>query len=692
MPRGFAGLLLLLLLAACGAEAPVAAPVDALRLAVFEDGVYRVTGASLREAGLAIDELAAGSLHLSTEGQAVPFLLDGDGLIFYGQGSRSRYAAEQSYIVRVGEPGVTMAEENGAPAGPVLESVERTLHLEENWEYFGDARAAGVDEPWFWYSLPLQGELSLALAVPQPADGSGELDIVLFGASHHPQEDPDHTLSLTVNGQHEQAISWEGQTVYSTTIALAAGTLADGDNTLSLTNVPETFLDLMKLDRLALRYAAIPRADHDRLAFRSAGGQVSLRGFSATPLLLNIADRAAPTVLVGWEATPDGAMVGVDEVDHIVATGPDGFLEPAAMTPLRSGRWQTSANQADLIIITTDELAPALAPLVAAREEQGLAVALVPVREIYDEFGAGMATPESINRFLAHALESWSPPVPRYLLLVGDATIDFRGYLAQRPENPVQPPQNVIPPSLVTVSFGGETVSDARLADVDGDQKPDLAVGRWPVDDAGAARALVERTLAYEAGAAPGQALFVSDASSAEFSALADRLIEGAALPVSRRGRLNGPASDELVAAWNEGAWLVAYAGHGSLQLWGKDDIFSVDAVSQLSSENGAPIVLQLTCLSGLFAHPEITSLSERLLAVEGGPVLTVAATSLTLSSHQEPFAREFLAALQDAEVLRIGDALQRAKESLDVEQPALLEISDTFGLIGDPSALIVRP
>jgi len=693
MRRGLAGLLLLLLFTACREELPVGQPVEAVRLVLVEEGVYRVTGDALRQAGLTAGELAVDNLHLSTEGRPVPFLLDGDGLIFYGQASQSRYTAEQVYVLRTGTPGLAMTQESAAPAGTELQSVRRTLHFEENREYLGEARGAVAGEPWFWQSLPLQGELSLALEAPQPADGSGELHIALYGASHHPQEEPDHTLSLAVNGGPEHAISWDGQTAFSTTISLEAGTLSAGDNTLLLTNVPESFLDLMNLDSVRLDYAALPEADHDRLAFRGGTGQVRLRGFSGTPVLLNVADPAAPAVLVGWEPAADGATLGLDEATVVAATGPQGFLEPASITPLQDEGWGSPEHRADLLIITTDELAPALTPLVAAREEQGLTVAIVPVREIFDEFGAGMATPESINRFLAHALDVWTLPAPRYLLLVGDATIDYRGYLGQREENPVRPPQNLIPPYLVPVSYGGETVSDSRLADVDGDGKPDLAVGRWPVDDAAAARDLVERTLAYEAGSAPGRALFVSDASGPEFATMAGRLVSGSALPDDAVEQLDGPPNEELITVWNAGAWLVTYTGHGSLQLWGKDNILSSEAVSELSpGPAAAPIVLQLTCLTGLFAHPEVTSLSERLLAQEGGPVLTVAATSLTLSSQQEPFAREFLSALLDPEVERIGDALQRAKESLDVDGAALQEISDTFGLIGDPSARIVRP
>lgn len=687
--------LVLLLFVACRSEepAPSVFTTGALRILVEEDGVYRLTGAEMRDAGLAVSQLDAADLALSREGQPVPYLLRNDSLIFYGQAPHSRYTGSQAYVLRLGESGVVMAEQAAAPAGPVLDSVQRTLALEENWEYVADARQDGIDEPWFWQTLPLQGELSLPLTVSYPAGGAGQLQLHLYGSSHHPVEDPDHTLAVVMNGgsQHD-TISWDGQIAYTGTVSLASGALQDGENTLLLENLPQDFLDIINLDRIQLDYAAVPVAIDDHLAFASTAGQVSLSGFSGAPLLINITDPDLPVLLAGWQESGDGALFGLEESAEIIATGPRGFLRPAITAPLRDVGWRSSQHQADLIVITTAELAAGLAPLVTAREEQELTVAVVLVEDIYDEFGGGMATPDSINQFLRFAYSNWTEPRPRYVLLVGDATTDFRGYLASRPENPVNPPRNVIPPYLVPVNYSGETVSDARLADVTGDMRPDLAIGRWPVDDVESVRRLVQRTIAYEASSAPARALFTSDSSSPEFSNLNERILAATTLPASAVQQLDGPTSDELAAAWNQGAWLVTYAGHGSLQLWGKESIFSTEAVSTLATAPAAPIVLQLTCLSGLFAHPEIVSLSERLVTQEGGPVLTIAATSLTLSSHQEPFATSFLQALEDPAIARIGDAFQYAKESLDISNNGLREISDTFGLIGDPSALLVRP
>ncbi|MFW6184551.1 MAG: C25 family cysteine peptidase, partial [Chloroflexota bacterium] len=439
-----------------------------------------------------------------------------------------------------------------------------------------------------------------------------------------------------------------------------------------------------------------PVTANDRLELEGVTGRADLRGFSAEPLIFDVTTPDAPVILDSWKYDGETAQIDLREERRLIAVGPQGYREPADISPLRQPDWSAEDHGADLIIISTEQLAPALDQLVEARQDQDLRTVVVPVEDIYDEFGFGQPTPDSINRFISHAYEQWQDPAPRYLLLVGDATVDFRGYLAERPENPVPPPENVIPPYLVEISFGGETVSDPRLADVDGDYRPELAVGRWPVDSRQEVQALVSRTLTYEDGEAPQRAIFAADGTSTEFSNLTTRLLESAGFQDDTARVLNGPTSAELTDVWNDGSWLVTYTGHGSLELWGKEDVFSVSAVENLATSQAAPIVVQLTCLSGLFAHPEIESLSEAMLLQENGPVLIVGATSLTLSVHQEPFAANLLQALQGnapgERHDRIGDALLYAKQSLNTEQAGLREISDTFGLFGDPSTRIRRP
>jgi hypothetical protein len=381
-------------------------------------------------------------------------------------------------------------------------------------------------------------------------------------------------------------VRWDGRFFHEGQLTLPPGTLQSGDNTIILDNaVPgASFLDIMLLDWLQLTYVAEPMAVNDLLQFGGVSGQVSLRGFSERPLLFDTSDGNNPRLLTEWSFASGAAQLAVDEAMMVTAVGPQGYLAPAAIMPVRASDWHNSEQQADLIILTTDELAPALAPLVAARQEEGLGVALVPVAEIYDEFGNGDASPTAITNFITYAMSQWQTPQPRYLFLVGDATVDYRDYLGLAPAN-------VIPSPVVPVQYSGETVSDSRLVDVDGDKEPDLAVGRWPVSEPDVVANLVERTLTYEAGTAVDRAIFATDATESQFASMAQRLTTAAHLTSEV---FNGAQAAEVAAQFNQGAWLATYIGHGSVGQWGKDNVFTRDAAEQLNNST-PPIVLQLT-------------------------------------------------------------------------------------------------
>lgn len=695
---GLMGLLLLLGGAAAffilrgndNAPAPIIGAIasDAIKITIVEEGFHQIRRDDLAEVGLTLSELQEDNLSLRQGETAVPYLLHNDSLIFYGQASTDPYTAVRTYILETGHSGTAIAEQSvDITAGAIVTDIPQTIHLEENSIYEAEARSSDVNNDlWLWQDIPQQDSFAISISLPTISNLPATLRTELRGVTYNNEIENDHDIDLIINQQTVETIRFDGATYFTSTVNIPSSILQAGNNDIQFDNSPEgaSFLDIIQLNWVSLTYFAAPTAVNDFLQFSEVDGTLNLAGFSEQPLIFDTTDPTKPQHLINWPYSSGQAQLSTTPDRTITAVGPLGFHKPFALSPLRTSQWKNDERQADLIIITSDLLTPALEPLVEAREQEGLRVALVPVDEVYDAFGHGTPSPESLQRFVKYAHENWADPKPRYLFLVGDATTDYHDNFGLAPESSV-------PTFLVPVVYGGETASDSRLADIDNDMQPDMAVGRWPVNTVAEVESLVARTLAYEQGNAAEQVLFAADDTEPRFADLAANISTAVAFKETAVNILDGPQASEVAAAWNEGTWLTTYVGHGSINQWGKEEVFTLDAVSQLSSSS-PPIVVQLTCLSGLFAHPEQTSLSETMLTHEQGPVLLVAATSLTLSSNQRPFAVSLFENLQDSQVERVGDAFQAAKLSLDLSHEGLREISDTFALFGDPSAHIVRP
>jgi hypothetical protein len=314
-------------------------------------------------------------------------------------------------------------------------------------------------------------------------------------------------------------------------------------------------------------------------------------------------------------------------------------------------------------------------------------VKFASLEDVYSEFGFGETRPEAIRDFLSYAYHHWREPKLRYVLLLGDATYDFKDYLKTGV-------QNQLPPLMVKTSYLW-TVSDPSLGAVHGDDiLPDLAIGRLPAASALELRAMVSKILAYEASDArlDGLLVLATDNSdrAGDFAGNADEIASGvlSGRPIRRLSleELGGSMRSEIVRAFDGGASLVSYIGHGGIHLWADENVFNTGDVASLAPQTQQPLLLTMNCLNGYFHFPYFYSLAEALLKAEGrGAVAAFSPSGLSLDAPAHLFHKALLDELFHHAHKRLGDAVVAAQGDY-AATGAFPELLSIYHLLGDPA------
>jgi hypothetical protein len=659
----------------------------AVKILVSEAGWYRVSQEDLVSAGL--DPGAdPGALHLFTDGQEVAILVDGkgegrfdpgDAIEFYGLGLDTPSSGVRIYwLAVVSGTGARIREGSGAgrwSPGPAsfpceVERRDRTVY---------DPAVLNGGEDKFFGDVVTTTMVTETMRVQHP-DRSGEalLTVRLQGATRGA-----HRVWVEFDGMPLGRVVWDGMEAGELVVPLAGNVVFEGDHALNLTAEGGDG-DVSLVDFVRLRYAHTWEPDREALEFGLDGYQeVVLRGFASSRV--RVLDVTDPTAVEGLSANVverDGTYdvtVGVpgSGTRTLLAVGTGAFRHPVGVLPNRPAAWHAADSGADLVIIGHRSLLPAVEPLRALRERQGLKVAVVDVENVYDEFSFGAKTPQAMRDFLAWARGNWSRP-PRYVLLVGDASFDPRNRLGYGWSD-------LVPTKLVETTYL-ETASDEWFVDPNGDGIGDIPVGRLPVQDAVEAATVIGKIVAYESDGGSAKVLLVADANDEDndFEGLS-RLV-GAALPASvtvavvNRGALGETASGELGTQLYGRQTMVNYIGHGSVGWW--RDLFSTDDAHALQNRWPA-FWASMTCLNGYFQDPGDESMAEALLRSPGGAAAVWASSGLTESKDQISVDDALVGVLFPASgsAPTLGDATLLAKAATTDK-----DIRRTWILFGDPT------
>jgi Peptidase family C25 len=714
-----------LLVAAC-----TAASGQGVKIGVNRTGLQAVTGAQLQQAGLNLAALDPARLGLRCGKETVALrladleggkLTTGSRLIFCGQALDTPYTDTNAYWLSLdGQHSARMAEVPlPQPAGDPVASLPATQHFEQNgtYAYLMGLPAGDDTRPWFWGLTKPNAPVRATFDLPHLADPAAPaaLRVRLFGRVPFGATDPGHRVQVAVNGTAVGEAKFEGQSGYTVEAPVPAGTLKRGANALTVTSPADGAKPgggQAYLDWIEVSYQRDLVADAGGATLSAPEGAPSAAEVTSLPVApvdwYDIADPNAPSVAPGVTPTNGRLRFGTTPGHRYAVVTADGYGPPASVTQTGEPTLRAEGRGADYLVIAHESLVAALAPLAAHREKQGLRVAIVPVSQTYDEFADGVFTPLAIRDFVAYALAHWAPR-PRFLLLVGDATYDYRGYTAP-------PPPSSLPSMTVRERGGIEVAADAAYA-LDEAGRPALAVGRIPAQTEAQVRRVVENTIRAEdaraRGACPKKLVVVADQEGFgpmkdRFSLVGDawaKVAETAGFSVEKwlqtdvglTEDMDGPAriaqtkeklTAGLLAALRAGPGLIFYMGHGDEFYWGYNQLLAAADLKGTEAESPA-ICIQDTCFAGGFDVPDGKDTISEAMLWSGLCVATYTSSRLGGNDVQMPLLRYLL----EVGTGTLGEAiLQARRERVLRGEDGLWAPGTNLNLLGDPALSLSRP
>jgi len=683
---------------------------QSIKVLVERPGIYQLSGDTLLKAGLATLVEDPTRIEMKERGESIPFWMHGKGtdlvVTFYGEASSSIYSKYRIYWLGdkslfersfyalwqkhpTGDERAVKTRVEPVPESLGKNTILATMSVEQNSIYMPQVESG---DHWFWVNLPAPGARDLEFALDNIASGPARLRLVVWAATEASAK-PDHHLKIAVNGVIIIDHSFDGKGRFTLDAQFDTDVLKEGTNSLTIEAPGDTGAraDLTFIDRFEIDYARDAVVNDEQPFFFTDGSPIHFSGSNNRLSIYDITD--APNVTqVGTELDPESQFIGHSGRRYI-ASSAQGGLQPAGFEAVAlSPDILANTDPAIYIAVAPSELIDTLQPLLEYRKQTGIYSMVFPVESVYDQFNYGYPEPIAIQRLIQYAFENW-PQKPRYLLIVGDASYDPRGYIS-----PAE--ANRIPTELIQTVYGGETASDILFAQLNDDPWPDIAVGRIPARTSEQLQTIIQKTLQYEQqevghSGKPGVAA-IADGQELSFKVEAQSFLDGFANGYDTQ--LFAPdagitdANKQIAELLGRGDLIVGYFGHGSVNMWGKDQLFTTKDIAKLNNENITPLIVNMTCLTGLFIHPTVESMAEAFLwQPQGGAVAILAPSSLTLPGDQNYLIQAFVDAFNANPDSSLGELHLLARRKIPAEQPGALDVMRTFMLFGDPALRLIK-
>jgi hypothetical protein len=407
---------------------------------------------------------------------------------------------------------------------------------------------------------------------------------------------------------------------------------------------------------------------------------------------------------------------------EFVALDGTSFLTPTPLGPIDNQNLH-GADAPQLVIVTYPGFLNAANRLADFhRQHDGLRVLVATTTQVYNEFSSGAQDIGGIRDMMRYFYQSAGADtslMPRYLLLFGDASFDYKDRIAGN--------TNYVPTyeSSESVDIGNAFTVDDYFGFLDDSEDIsnfgvvntlDIGIGRLPVSSADMAEEAVDKIINYTSPASlgpwrisntligdnedgAGNHLMDAEAAAATVNASSpfsnDTKIYLDNLPfISTPAGLRCPEANKVINdRIYKGTFLINYTGHGSTVTLAHERILTRQDFNTWKNFNQLPFMVTATCDYARYDDPAYVSDGESLiLKKDGGTICMLTTTGPVYAGINSSINLQFLQAQytpRNGQWLAFGDAMREGKNETYKHagtNPFTLINFYRFTLLGDPA------
>jgi hypothetical protein len=462
--------------------------------------------------------------------------------------------------------------------------------------------------------------------------------------------------------------------------------------------------------------------------FNSVGlgntGNFIIAGASAETQVWDVSDPLNPVNMLGsLQGTNYSFSNSCSRLHEYVAFNKTSFLQPVALGRVTNQDIH-SPTKTDFLIIAHPNLISEGQRLAAYHQQRDhLRTTVVTTDQVYNEFSSGSPDPTALRDYVKMFYDRAGTDFasrPKYLLLFGDASFDYKNRLNGN--------TNLVPAYESSVSldplqtytsddfFG--FLDDKDDINGNGNYFLDIGIGRIPASNLRQAKSIVDKIIAYNdpksLGAWRNETTFVADDEDANLhlqdaevetqtAQKTDSLLNVEKIYLDAFQQQSNAAGarypDANLAVNNSffrGTLIWNYNGHGSYRRLAEEVILDDNIISTMNNANRLPLFITATCDVAPFDNPLQSSIGENLLLRENtGAIALMTTTRIVFAFSNRVINQNYLATAlakkPDGTYLSLGSAVKETK-NLTYRFFGDIVNNRKFTLLGDPALTLAFP